>query len=144
MKVLGFAFDSREPSAYLPHNCIPNAVCYTATHDNMTTRQWFETASADAVAYAREYMRPTPEEGDVWAMIRTAMSTVCDLCIVPMQDYLELGAEGRMNFPGTMSDCNWTWRTKDGIIADKLAEKIRRLTQLYGRLPAHNEGEHDL
>ena len=144
MKVLGFAFDSREPSAYLPHNCIPNAVCYTATHDNMTTRQWFDTASEDAVAYAREYICPAPGESDVWAMIRTAMATVCDLCIVPMQDFLELGAEGRMNFPGTMTDCNWTWRTKDGIITNNLAARIRRLTQLYGRLPAHNEGEQDL
>ena len=144
MKVLGFSFDSREPSAYLPYNCIPNAVCYTATHDNMTTRQWFDTASADAVAYAREYICPAPGESDVWAMIRTALSTVCDLCIIPMQDLLELGAEGRMNFPGTMTDCNWTWRAKDGIITDNLAARLRRLTQLYGRLPAHSEGEQDL
>ena len=66
MKVLGFAFDSREPSEYLPHTYTRNSVCYTGTHDNMTTRQWFDTADAQAVAYAREYMCLNETEGDVW------------------------------------------------------------------------------
>ena len=134
MKVLGFAFDSRNHSAYLPHNCCVNSVCYTGTHDNMTARQWFETASEDAVSYAREYMCLTPEEGDVWGMIRTAFSTVCKLCIIPMQDYLELGAEGRMNFPGIQTDSNWVWRANEGFVDSKLAERIYKLTALYGRL----------
>ena len=139
MKVLGFAFDSREPSDYLPHNCCVNAVCYTGTHDNMTTRQWLDTASSDAVAYAREYMRLTRSEGDVWGIIRTAFSTVCKLCIIPMQDYLELGAEGRMNFPGTQTGDNWVWRAKDGFIGPQLAQRIRALTVLYGRLGSQNK-----
>ena len=134
MKVLGFAFDSREPSEYLPHSYIPNTVCYTGTHDNMTTRQWFDTAKADAVAYATEYMRLDKAEGLVWGVIRTAMSSVSDMAIVPMQDYLDLGAEGRMNFPGTMTDANWTWRAKEGFATDALAKKILGLTTLYGRL----------
>ena len=134
MKVLGFAFDSREPSEYLPHNYIANTVCYTGTHDNMTTRQWFDTASQDAVAYAKEYMHLDEQEGLVWGVIRTAMSSVSDLCVVPMQDYLDLGAEARMNFPGTMTDCNWTWRAKDGIMTDILAQRILALTTIYGRL----------
>ena len=136
MKVLGFAFDSREPSEYLPHTYIANTVCYTGTHDNMTTRQWFDTASAEAVAYAKEYMHLDEQEGLVWGTIRTAMSSVSDLCVVPMQDYLDLGAEGRMNFPGTMTDCNWTWRAKSGVATDELAQKIRAMTTLYGRLGA--------
>jgi len=78
------------------------------------------------------------QEGLVWGTIRTAMSSVSDLCIVPMQDYLDLGAEGRMNFPGTMTDCNWTWRAKDGIITDILARRIRNMTILYGRLGSQN------
>ena len=90
-------------------------------------------ASPDAVAYAREYMHITPEEGDVWGMIRTAFSTVSKLCIIPMQDYLGLGAEGRMNFPGTQTEYNWTWRAKNGFIEPCLAEKIGTLTVLYGR-----------
>lgn len=134
MKVLGFAFDSRDPSAYLPHNCCVNSVCYTGTHDNMTTRQWFDSASEDAVAYAREYMHLTRSEGDVWGMIRTAFSTVCKLCVIPMQDYLELGAEGRMNFPGTQTECNWVWRANDGFADPRLAKRIYEMTALYGRL----------
>ena len=99
----------------------------------MTTRQWFDTASADAVAYAKEYMILSEEEGYVWGMIRTAFASVSDTCIIPMQDYLNLGGESRMNFPGTMTDANWTWRAAPGF-TDGLAEKILRLTKLYGRL----------
>lgn len=135
MKVLGFAFDSREPSDYLPYHYTANSVCYTGTHDNMTTRQWFDTAPADAVAYATEFMHITPEEGPVWGSIRTAMSSVSDLCIIPMQDYLELGGEARMNFPGTLSDSNWTWRAKCDMITNTLAQRIFAMTKLYGRLP---------
>lgn len=133
MKVLGFAFDSREPSEYLPHTYPQNSVCYTGTHDNMTTRQWFETASPDAVAYAKEYMALTEEEGYVWGMIRTAYSSVSRLAIVPMQDFLCLGPNSRMNFPGTLTDCNWTWRAKDDIMSCTLGEKMLELAVLYGR-----------
>ena len=138
MKVLGFAFDSREPSAYLPHNYIGNTVCYTGTHDNMTMRQWFETAKPDAVAYAAEYMHLTEQEGYVWGVIRTALSSVSDTCIVQMQDYLELGGEARMNFPGTMGS-NWTWRAEKGSYNDILAGRIFRLTKLYGRMAEDKE-----
>ena len=133
MKVLQFAFDSREPSEYLPQAYITNTVCYTGTHDNMTTRQWFESASVDAVAYAKEYMALTTEEGYVWGVIRTAMSSVSDLCVIQMQDFLNLGAEARMNFPGTLSDANWTWRAEKGMMTDTLAEKIGKMTRLYNR-----------
>ena len=133
MKVLQFAFDSREPSEYLPQAYITNTVCYTGTHDNMTTRQWFESASVDAVAYAKEYMALTTEEGYVWGVIRTAMSSVSDLCVIQMQDFLNLGAEARMNFPGTLSDANWTWRAEKGMLTDTLAEKIGNMTRLYNR-----------
>ena len=133
MKVLQFAFDSREPSEYLPQAYITNTVCYTGTHDHMTTRQWFESASVDAVAYAKEYMALTTEEGYVWGVIRTAMSSVSDLCVIQMQDFLNLGAEARMNFPGTLSDANWTWRAEKGMLTDTLAEKIGKMTRLYNR-----------
>lgn len=75
MKVHGFAFESREPSACLPHTYIKNTVCYTGTHDNMTTRQWFDSAAEDSVAYAREYMGIGEGESAVTGMIRTAMAT---------------------------------------------------------------------
>ena len=134
MKVLTFAFDSREPSDYLPHSYTPHSVCYTGTHDNMTTRQWFQTAPRQAVRYAREYMHIGPDETDVWGTVRTAMASVSDLCIVPIQDYLELGGEARMNFPGTLSSANWTWRAAPGCLNAALAKRIYRLTALYGRL----------
>jgi len=133
MKVLQFAFDSREPSDYLPHTYTTNSVCYTGTHDNLTTRQWFDTASEAAVEYAKEYLALTEQEGLVWGCIRAAMSSVSRLCVIPLQDYLDIGGEGRMNFPGTLTDCNWTWRTKCGTITPVLAEKIQKLTVLYGR-----------
>ena len=133
MKVLEFAFDSREPSDYLPHTYTRNTVCYTGTHDNMTMRQWFDTASEEAVRYATEYMNLSEEEGLVWGVVRTAFSSVSDLCVIQMQDLLDLGGEARMNFPGTLSDCNWTWRVKDGIINESLAKRILGLTKLYGR-----------
>ena len=133
MKVLEFAFDSREPSEYLPHTYTSNSVVYTGTHDNMTMRQWFETVDPEAVQYAAEYMGLTEKEGLVWGTIRTAMASVSDLCIIQMPDYLDLGGEARMNFPGTLSDCNWTWRAKDGIINKALAERILNMTKLYGR-----------
>ena len=133
MKVLEFAFDSREPSDYLPYQYPANSVCYTGTHDNMTMRQWFETASEDAVDYATEYMALTREEGLVWGVIRTAMASVSNLCVVQLQDYLNLGAHARMNLPGTQTDANWTWRLTAGCLTDTLAEKIKRMTVLYGR-----------
>ena len=133
MKVLEFAFDSREPSDYLPHTYVSNTVCYTGTHDNMTMRQWFETSSPEAVEYATEYMNLTEKEGLVWGVVRTAFSSVSDLCVIQMQDLLDLGGEARMNFPGTLSDSNWTWRANDDIMSKDLAKKILNMTKLYGR-----------
>ena len=78
-------------------------------------------------------MALTEKEGYVWGMIRTAFASVSRTCIVPMQDYLCLGADARMNFPGTQTSANWTWRAKNGAISDALAEKIYKLTVLYGR-----------
>ena len=134
MKVLQFAFDPKEPSDYLPHTYIRNSVCYTGTHDNMTMRQWFETAAKEEVEFAAAYMNLSKKEGYVWGAIRTALSSVSDTCIIQMQDYLNLGGAARMNFPGTLSISNWTWRAKDGIINKDLAKRIRALTALYARI----------
>ena len=78
-------------------------------------------------------MNLSEEEGLVWGVIRTAMASVSDVCVVPMQDYLDLGAEGRMNFPGTRTSDNWTWRAKSGYLTDALAQRIFKMTKLYGR-----------
>ena len=134
MKVLQFAFDSKEPSDYLPHTYTANTVSYTGTHDNMTMRQWFDTSEPETVEYAAAYMNLSETEGYVWGVIRTAFASVSDTCIIPIQDILDIGAEGRMNFPGTLSDSNWTWRLKDGMINEDLAKKLYNLTKLYARL----------
>lgn len=132
MKVLEFAFDSKEPSDYQPHTYTRNTVCYTGTHDNMTMRQWFETAPAEAVKIAADYMALTRKEGYVWGTIRTCMGSVSDRAIVQLQDYLNLGGEARMNFPGTVGS-NWTWRVKKGYGSNALAAKILELTKRYDR-----------
>ena len=147
MKVLGFAFDGCQENEYLPHNYPTNSVCYTGTHDNMTSLQWFHTASYEALDYIVEYLgledvadKMTQKEL-VWSLIKTAMASVSDLCIVQMQDYLTLGEESRMNFPGTMTTNNWTWRAEEGFASDALAERIFALTKRFGRAPAEPEIE---
>lgn len=132
MKVLEFAFDSREPSDYLPHTYHKNTVCYIGTHDNMTARQWLETAEDGVREYAAAYMGLTEKEGYVWGVIRTALSSVSDLCVIQIQDCLNLGGDARMNCPGTSRD-NWAWRMLPASYDDALAQKLRELTQLYGR-----------
>ena len=134
MKVLEFAFDSREESDYLPHLNPVDSVCYTGTHDNVTLKQWLDEASKEDVAYAKAYLGLNQEEGYVWGMIRGAMGSVSKLCVVQMQDYLELGKEARMNYPGTLSMDNWTWRAADGFATPELAKRIRGITKLYGRI----------
>ena len=134
MKVLEFAFDSREESDYLPHLYPVESVCYTGTHDNVTLKQWFDEASRQDKAYAKAYLGLNRQEGFVWGMIRGGMGSVSRLFIAQMQDYLELGGEARMNFPGTLSSANWTWRAPEGFDSEALAKKIRHVTALYGRL----------
>lgn len=133
MKVIEFAFDSRESGNYLPHLYPVNSACYTGTHDNVTLKQWFEDAYAEDVAEAKAYLGLNQEEGYIWGMIRAGMSSVSRLCIVQMQDYLELGGEARMNQPGTLSSKNWTWRAPDGFASDALAQRIAAMTRRYGR-----------
>ena len=125
MKVLEFAFDAREPSNYLPHTYERNCVCYVGTHDNETVMQWREQADRADVTFARKYLGLNEAEGFHWGMIRGGMSSVADTFVAQMQDYLGLGAEGRMNTPGTLGN-NWRWRLLPGEASPALARKIRR------------------
>ena len=133
MKVLEFAFDAREPSNYLPHTYERNCVCYVGTHDNETVMQWREQADRADVTFARKYLGLNEAEGFHWGMIRGGMSSVADTFVAQMQDYLGLGAEGRMNTPGTLGN-NWRWRLLAGEASPALARKIRRYAHMYGRL----------
>jgi 4-alpha-glucanotransferase len=132
MKILEFAFYSRDPSDYLPHAYPRNCVCYTGTHDNETIAQWLASISPEVLDYARTYLGLNHREGYRWGMLRGCMSSSANLFIAQMQDYLGKGKEGRMNTPGTALG-NWQWRLLPGEINETLAKKIRKFTALYGR-----------
>ena len=133
MKVIQFAFDSREDSDYLPHNYPTHCVVYTGTHDNDTVMGWIDTAPKESVEFAKRYLNLTKEEGYNWGMMRAAWSSVADMAIVPMQDLLGLGSEARINTPSTIGE-NWKWRALPEDINDTLAEKFYEYTKMYARL----------
>lgn len=134
MKVIQFAFDSREGSNYLPHTYTEHCVVYTGTHDNDTLLGWMKTAPKQSVKFAKEYLNLTKEEGYHWGMMRGAWSSVGEVAIVPMQDILGLGSEARMNTPSTLGG-NWQWRAAQGQMTGKLAKRVYGYMQMYGRLP---------
>ena len=137
MKVIEFAFDSRDTgSGYMPHSYIPNTVVYTGTHDNQTLCAWYGELVPSDRRLADDYLGFTPEttpEERNRAFIRLAMESVSDTCVIPMQDYLVLGSEARMNRPATL-DGNWTWRMTDHAVDERLSDWIRRITQITGRI----------
>lgn len=133
MKVLGFAFDTLGDNDYLPHNYDKNCIVYTGTHDNDTVQGWFAGAGGDQAAFAKKYLKLDETEGYHWGMIRGALSSAASLSVVPMQDFLGLGSETRMNTPATVGGTNWQWRMKAGAASPELGKKIAELTQLYGR-----------
>ena len=133
MKVLQFAFASGNRNSYLPHMYMKNAVVYTGTHDNTTVRGWLEEESTEEErSHAIRYFGLSEEEGLNWGFIRGAMSSVADLCIVQMQDYLNLPGTARINRPGTLGG-NWQWRLTKGQLSAELAQRIANLTELYNR-----------
>ena len=134
MKVIQFAFDSREESDYLPHNYEKNCVVYTGTHDNDTLCGWYKVLDPEDLKLSQKYMNNanTSKSEIHWDFIRLALASVADLCIIPLQDYLGLGSEARINTPSTLGN-NWRWRMKQGCLTKELADQIRELTTLYGR-----------
>ena len=136
MKIMQFAFDSREPGNYLPYTYTRNSVVYTGTHDNVTTEGWRKNASPEDVAYACRYLRCTPEDLTE-AMICACLSSVSDMAIIPLADWLHLGEDARINTPST-SGSNWQWRLTKPLSID-LSRHIAALTVLYDRAPAAAE-----
>ena len=132
MKVLQFAFDSREESDYLPHNYTQNSVVYTGTHDNTTTADWELSAPAGDVAFARRYLDVEGDADFTRRFIRAALASVSVTAVIPMPDWLGLGAEARINTPSTLGG-NWLWRMDPAALTDALAADILALTKLYGR-----------
>lgn len=136
MKVLQFAFDSRDASSsdYLPYKYPTNSIVYTGTHDNDTIQGWYVTANPEDVALAKDYMQSWNPEFYHWDMIRTMLASASDTAIVTAQDLLGLGSEARMNIPSTMGG-NWQWRALPGQLNDAIADKLGHMTKLYGRAP---------
>lgn len=132
MKILEFAFDSGEENDYLPHNYDKNCIVYTGTHDNDTVLGWFPTLKKADKDYVKQYLNVKSNKDIGWALIRQALASTADTAIIPMQDYLELGSEARINIPSTLGG-NWCWRMKENAYSRQLAEKIRQMAKLYGR-----------
>lgn len=133
MKILQFAFDSREESDYLPHNYTANSIVYTGTHDNDTTIGWYEKLGRKDKAFAKRYLNIRSNKDIHWVFIRAALASVSDTCIIPMQDYLGLGGEARINVPSTLGT-NWKWRMLEGQFTEELAEQMKNMAKLYGRV----------
>ncbi len=134
MKVLQFAFESDSQNPFLPFNHSHNFVVYTGTHDNNTTVGWFNRDLSD---YGRErltrYLGCFGADGIHWDLIRLAFSSVADWAIIPLQDVLGLDESGRMNRPGTPSG-NWDWRVRSEMLTPEVSDRLRQLTEIYGRV----------
>ena len=137
MKVLEFAFDSRESDGakeYLPYNYDTNCVVYTGTHDNETLMSWSKTIQKKEVKQIQDYVGKhfkTYQEV-VEEMLRLAIASSAKLCVIPIQDYLGLGDEARINTPSTLGG-NWKWRLREGQLTPELARRIGTYMTRYGR-----------
>ena len=138
MKVLEFAFDSRDSGCandYLPHNYPVNSVAYTGTHDNETIVGWWSSITKEEQKLARDYMcdQYTPEKELYKSLISLIMRSSAKLCVIPMQDYLGLGNNCRINTPSTVGK-NWKWRVNTRQLSLKLQKEIQEMTLRYGRM----------
>ena len=146
MRILQFAFSSDTGNIDLPHNYHRNVVVYTGTHDNDTTVGWFNsvagagsTRAAEQIAAERnfclKYLHTDGREIH-WDFIREILASVADTSILPLQDLLGLGTDARMNLPNSTNG-NWIWRFREGDLTDELGERLRDLTEIYGRVRRH-------
>jgi len=145
MRILQFAFSSDPKNQDLPHNYHPNVVVYTGTHDNDTTVGWFQsvagegsTRNADQIererSFALRYLNTLGREIH-WDFTRAVLTSCADTAVVPLQDLLGLGTEARMNLPNSTSG-NWSWRFQAGALTDEVRDRLRGLSELYGRVGA--------
>ncbi len=141
MKVLQYGFTSWD-SCYVNHRHVNNCVVYTGTHDNTPTMAWVQEINDGERDFCRRYINSmnTDYGGLVWDIIREAYRSVADLSIIPLQDYLCMGREARLNTPGT-SEGNWEWRLRPNFLSEELKQSIRRLTETYSRMPKTEENK---
>lgn len=134
MNLLQYAFDKEDgTNPFLPHNYIRNSVVYTGTHDNNTTKGWFRNSDQNTQKRFAMYAGKTLDANSApEALCRLALMSIADLAVIPMQDILELGEEAIMNRPGTANG-NWLWRLQPGSLTEKVTERLKKWTELYGR-----------
>ncbi|MFX1314800.1 MAG: 4-alpha-glucanotransferase [Promethearchaeota archaeon] len=136
MRVLQFAFGDKDQASiknkYLPHYYLPNTIAYTGTHDNSTTKAWFEKLTSKIKKQVLDYINSDGKDvvGD---LIRLAWSSVASMAIIPLQDLLRLGDEARMNLPGTLKN-NWEWRFTLDQVTRERGRQIKNLSRLYDRI----------
>jgi 4-alpha-glucanotransferase len=139
MKVLQFAFGGDPDDQYLPHNYRRRCVVYTGTHDNDTTAGWWRTLGDADRHNIRVYTARNVTDTTVsWDLIRLGLASVADTVIIPIQDVLGLGSEGRMNTPG-LAGGNWTWRYTPEMLTLELVKRLRDMSTLYGRMKPATE-----
>lgn len=132
MAILQFGFSNQPRSTFIPYAHRPRQVVYTGTHDNNTIRGWFEEeASEDQRRLFLDYGACDGQEVH-WCMIRMALASVSELAVIPVQDFLGLCAQARMNIPGK-AEGNWEFRLDEGMLSAELGQQIRHLVQVYGR-----------
>jgi 4-alpha-glucanotransferase len=139
MKILHFAFDSGPDNPYLPYNYNGfQWVVYTGTHDNNTTVGWFEERSPEARERVTRYLGFSSDWGIHWELIRLAMSSVAVYALFPLQDILGLGGDAKMNKPST-AEGNWAWRYRSEMLTEEVSDRLKSLTEIYGRLSQTEE-----
>jgi 4-alpha-glucanotransferase len=134
MKILQFAIKGGTEDEFIPYNYTRNCVAYTGTHDNNTSKGWFESASEEELEFFQHYL-PTDGSDIAWDLIQAVWASVASWAITPLQDVLGLGSEARMNLPGTIEG-NWSWRVTEDQLAPELASRLYDFNEIYGRLTA--------
>jgi len=139
MRVLQFAFDGRSENPHLPENYVHDTVVYTGTHDNDTTRGWYERLPGEQRSVLRTYLKGSADDSDgvSWELIRLAWSSMAALAVVPLQDLLNLGSAARMNVPG-LAEGNWRWRVTDDMLSTDALQRLGELTKASSRY--HRQG----
>lgn len=131
MRILQYGFGGDPRDHHIPHNYVQNCVAYTGTHDNETATGWYRSTGKNRRAFCRKYLHANGREIH-WDIVRAVFASVADTAIVPLQDILGLGNEARMNTPAG-NGSNWQWRFNDGDLTDAVGDRLRELTETYGR-----------
>jgi len=132
MKVLQFGFGNKGAHIYLPHRYEPDCVVYTGTHDNDTIAGWWNTSATEEEKQLASTYMGISEDGVHWAFVRAALTSVANLCVIPVQDVLGLDSSARMNVPSEVNG-SWTWRLPSGALTPELAAKMAALVEITDR-----------